>query len=211
MVHESEEFSDSAFLTLTYESDDQLSLDKTHLQLAFKRIRRSGVGMKYYACGEYGGLTFRPHYHVCLFFDGDLGFVSDVSLGKGNGRCSWWPHGLVNYGVFNSSSARYTADYILKSIGVEYPAFLSSPFRLCSTGMGKRYLERNRAQIEKFGVTLNGVHKPVSRYYKDRFSEEGKLELKREALSREDTWTLAQGVQADINIRARQALFRTED
>lgn len=211
MVAEADEFDQAVFLTLTYESDEQISLDKTHLQKAFKRLRKSGVEMKYYACGEYGGSTFRPHYHVCLFFNGDLGFVPDIALGRNNGRASWWPFGLVNLGVFTASSARYTADYLLKSIGVEYPSFLESPFRLVSTGLGKRYFERNRVQIEKFGVTLNGVHKPVSRYYKDRFSEEAKLELKREALSREDTWTLSKGIQADLNIRARQALYRTED
>lgn len=211
MVHESEEFPGSAFLTLTYESDEQLSLDKSHLQKFFKRLRKSGVELKYYACGEYGGATFRPHYHVCIFYSGDLGFRSDPTLGRSNGRMAAWPFGLVNFGVFSASSARYTADYLLKAVGVEYPAFLESPFRLVSTGLGKRFFERNRVQIEKFGVTLNGVHKPVSRYYKDRFSEEAKLELKREALSREDSWTLAKGIQADKNVRARQALFRTED
>lgn len=211
MVHESEEFPGSAFLTLTYESEEVISLDKTHLQLAFKRARKAGLVFKYYACGEYGGRTFRPHYHVCLFYEGVLGFVPDASLGKGNGKLEWWPYGLVNLGTFNASSARYTADYLLKASGVEYPVFLEAPFRLVSQGMGRRFFSRNRAQIERHGVSLGGYHKPLSRYYKNLFTEEAKINLKRFARENEEEYVLARGVQRDLNVRARQALYRTED
>lgn len=214
LVHQSEdpETPFSAFLTLTYDDRQEvISLDKSHLQRAFKRARKSGLVFKYFACGEYGGRTFRPHYHVCLFYKGELGFRSDPTLGRGNGTLSWWPYGLANLGVFTSSSARYTADYLLKAIGVEYPTFLEAPFRLVSQGVGKAWFLANAVQIERFGVTVGGCHVPVSRYYKKFYSEEGKLRLRREALSREDTWTLSKGIQADKNVRARQALYRTED
>jgi len=211
MVHESDSWSHSAFLTLTEDDDNVISLDKRKLQKAFKRARRSGLKFRYYACGEYGGSTFRPHYHVCIFYEGDLGFEPDSSLGRSNGRLSWWPFGLANLGVFSAQSARYTADYLLKSIGVEYPLFLEAPFRLVSTGFGKLWISTNLEQVEAHGVTVGGTHVPVSRYYKKLFSEAGKQRLIIEARNRPDTWTLSRGIQADKNIRARQALYRTED
>lgn len=33
-----------------------------------KRVRKyKGVGIRYFACGEYGSQTFRPHYHAIIF------------------------------------------------------------------------------------------------------------------------------------------------
>ena len=71
------------FITLTYGSirtgysapprtrAGYLTLQKRHLQLFIKRLRRShgdnGKSLKYYAVGEYGGRFKRPHYHVILF------------------------------------------------------------------------------------------------------------------------------------------------
>lgn len=73
LVAESGFWPDSAFLTLTYVDPEIISVDRVHLQLAFKRARKSGLKFKYYAAAEYGGQTKRPHYHVCLFYQGDLG------------------------------------------------------------------------------------------------------------------------------------------
>ena len=72
LIHESVYWEDSVFLTLTY-SDDYLpkngSLDKRQLQLFIKRLRKSlnGRSIKYFACGEYGDNTERPHYHLIIF------------------------------------------------------------------------------------------------------------------------------------------------
>ena len=70
----------SAFITLTYE-DEKLplsynglpNLDKTHVQKFLKRLRKASpkssneLSIKYYACGEYGTRTHRPHYHMIAF------------------------------------------------------------------------------------------------------------------------------------------------
>lgn len=65
------------FITLTYDTahvpltkNGFMSLDKTHLQKFFKRLRKASprsVAIKYYAVGEYGGRSNRPHYHIILF------------------------------------------------------------------------------------------------------------------------------------------------
>lgn len=62
------------FVTLTY-NDSNLeynengfpSVWKKTLQDYFKRLRRSGLKFRYYAVGEYGTKSKRPHYHIIFF------------------------------------------------------------------------------------------------------------------------------------------------
>lgn len=80
------QYHDSAyFITLTYndlhvpthwypdpdtgEAFPSLSLLKRDLQLFFKRLRKahSDDHIRYYAAGEYGSTTLRPHYHAIVF------------------------------------------------------------------------------------------------------------------------------------------------
>ena len=61
----------NTFLTLTYDDvhlpADQ-SLKTEHLTNFFKRLRyKVDYPIRYYAVGEYGEETERPHYHVALF------------------------------------------------------------------------------------------------------------------------------------------------
>lgn len=75
----------SCFLTLTYDDvhvprtcyaepingevvGDSYTLCKRDLQLFMKRLRKHirGQKIKYFACGEYGDSTARPHYHVII-------------------------------------------------------------------------------------------------------------------------------------------------
>ena len=78
---------DNVFLTLTYDNDhlpkplDYITdtgerkvspvnpLEKRELQLFIKRLRKKfpEQRIRYFACGEYGGKTMRPHYHLILF------------------------------------------------------------------------------------------------------------------------------------------------
>lgn len=46
-----------------------LTLCQRDLQLFIKRVRRKfpGVVIRFFACGEYGPSTFRPHYHIIFF------------------------------------------------------------------------------------------------------------------------------------------------
>lgn len=76
LMKEERLFDKSMFLTLTYNnkyipltSNGFMSLRKVDVQLFIKRLRKSlpDVKIKYYAVGEYGGKTMRPHYHLILF------------------------------------------------------------------------------------------------------------------------------------------------
>lgn len=166
MTAESGYWPSSAFLTLTYAKNDVIELNKEDLQKAFKRARKSGLKFKYFACGEYGGDTGRPHYHVCIFYKGDLGFMPDISYGKNNGYLDWWPFGISNLGSFTRESARYTADYLLKELGNEGEFIREPPFRLVSTGVGKRFLLDNRYCLENDPIRFGNSLLAVPRYYR---------------------------------------------
>lgn len=72
LFHESLVHSYTYFLTLTMDDahcDGELHPDD--LAKFFKRLRKH-VAFKYYAIGEYGTNTLRPHYHAILFCDEKL-------------------------------------------------------------------------------------------------------------------------------------------
>ncbi|AXH74040.1 MAG: replication initiator protein [Microviridae sp.] len=123
-VHESKLHIHNSFVTLTYD-DDNLplghSLQKRDLQLFFKKLRKNYAPFRYFACGEYGDQTRRPHYHIIFF---GIDFHEDRkkhSTGKrGNPLYTSqtlqnaWPYGHSSVGEFNYATAAYTARYIMK-------------------------------------------------------------------------------------------------
>ena len=62
----------NCFLTLTYD-DEHLpegnTLEPSHLTLFIKRLRERfrPNAIRYFACGEYGDRSERPHYHLVVF------------------------------------------------------------------------------------------------------------------------------------------------
>lgn len=128
------------FVTLTYDPERVpitkngfMGLDKKHLQLFFKRLRKAhtvnkafnGKRLKYYAVGEYGGKSFRPHYHIILFNaelemlvgKKEAGHVKRGALtldGKTPFRCPSWLLGHITVGKVSEASVGYTLKYISK-------------------------------------------------------------------------------------------------
>jgi len=96
------------FVTLTY-ADCHLTwksgksqLVKSDLQEFFKRVRKSGIKLRYYAVGEYGSRTYRPHYHILLF-----GNVPEATIRK----C--WDKGLTHVGNVTAASTLYCLKYMV--------------------------------------------------------------------------------------------------
>lgn len=128
----------SYFLTLTYD-DNHLrygdvhdengflvqnpTLYKKDLQDFFKRLRKNykyDNHLKYYACGEYGDNTGRPHYH-CIIFGlklDDLQVYKQSRLGFNYYNSSFinsiWTFGHVVIADVSWETCAYTARYILK-------------------------------------------------------------------------------------------------
>lgn len=181
MLHEKEEHNDSSFITLTY-SDVHLpsnsSLSKRHLQLFIKRLRKSMAPsrIKYFACGEYGDKTHRPHYHAILFG------VGLNKVHKQHVMDSWpyadWSNPTIkrkSFGLAEPDSIRYVAQYIDKKLSgdlayEEYESKQRDPvFRLLSLGIGANYCDRFGSQFTQQGhITINGVKHAIPRYYLKR-------------------------------------------
>lgn len=161
-MQEDKNASSSYFITLTYDpkcvpytEDGRKTIDKKHLQLFFKRLRscqrrmetkkfrKAGIPIskrnysqvKYYAVGEYGKSTRRPHYHAILF-------NADVSAIETAWRHSQVHYGTVHYGEVTGASVGYTLKYISKKsrIGIYDYDTRNSVFSLMSKGLGQSYL-----------------------------------------------------------------------
>lgn len=129
------EKSDNAFVTLTY-SDGQLpkvsgsdlsTLCPKHLSDWLKRLRSrvKPVSLRYFAVGEYGDVTQRPHYHLALFgLPGcSFGMTRVKRLLTSKSCCAscdvvaeTWGLGNVYVGELNEKSAQYISGYVVKKM-----------------------------------------------------------------------------------------------
>lgn len=159
------------FVTLTY-SDSFLPGDgglvKSDFQNYMKRVRKK-VKVRYYAVGEYGENTMRPHYHALVFGSGSPGKLSRVLTD------SWSlkgvPMGHVLVGSLTHASIHYTTKYVINKSN--FPKGLQKPFSLMSRrpAIGynyivnaKRYHKRNKS----FLVNDHGHVFTLPRYYKEK-------------------------------------------
>lgn len=171
-MHEARYHSDNAFVTLTYSSDflpENSSLVKSDLQKFFKRLRKRGYIFRYYACGEYGDESGRPHYHAILF-----GVARDLRTQRDISDC--WRFGMVHVGDVTLDSANYVAGYVVKKqTGKEGKAFYKSkgllpPFCLMSRrpGVGAQWkAEFGLGAIKRGFVIAKGKQYGLPRYYRD--------------------------------------------
>lgn len=137
---EASQHADNAFITLTY-SDETLptsgSLIPEHLTLWLKKLRKAiyPARVRYYAVGEYGAETQRPHFHVALFGYpscrrgttrlGLKGEMVNAEL-KCCSSCDLiyetWLNGGIYVGALQQKSAQYIAQYVMKKMtGMQDP------------------------------------------------------------------------------------------
>lgn len=134
-MHEASLYEENCFLTLTYSEENvphagalvhrdfQLFMKKLRQHL--RRLQGPWAGepptVRFYMCGEYGGETFRPHYHALLF---GMDFWDKTVWSSRKGFTVWrsslledlWPHGLSEIGAVTFESAAYVARYIMKKV-----------------------------------------------------------------------------------------------
>lgn len=120
MMHE-----ESAFLTLTY-SDEYCpldgSVDPSVLRLFLDRLRKRIYPrrFRYFAVGEYGDRSQRPHYHAALFGFGSC--LGGIAI-KGACQCEncllvreTWGFGHVMLAELNIKTAQYVTGYVAKKL-----------------------------------------------------------------------------------------------
>lgn len=189
------------FITLTYDDDNipvnsefYQTLYYEDVQLFFKRLRRRqerkhgklSPKIKYFAVGEYGSQTNRPHYHIILFNCLD---INDVEKS--------WKFGNIHAGDVTDQSIYYTLKYCLKSTLFDSTTDTDNTGRqrekaLMSKGLGLSYLT---PQMQKYfnedltrGVTLlGGQELPLPRYYRNKMwdseQEKGKIYARNKLMS----------------------------
>lgn len=167
----------ACFLTLTY-SDENLpyadggfSLLRKDFQDFMKRLRKHAnkTKIKYYACGEYGDQTERPHYHAIVF---NLPRPYDKYISKA------WKLGHIHVGTVTEASIFYTTKYTLKGLkrknAWEVDELGREPeFTLMSNGLGVSYVKEAiidylREQGSKLVTVQGGTKKKLPRYYIDK-------------------------------------------
>lgn len=172
------------YIGLKYDGEC-MSLRKKDLQDFFKRLRKnSKQKIRYYACGEYGDDTCRPHYHIIAF---GLKLDDLVPLGNPNQRgCYYssklldecWPNGKIIVAEATYETCAYTARYVMKKLKGKSADFyklydIEPEFVVMSRrpGIGREFYDDNKRKfIDYSSIAVgdsNGSHniKP-SRYFK---------------------------------------------
>lgn len=103
------------FLTITYNPEhhpEDGSLHKSHLREFTQKLRKK-ISYRFFAVGEYGDKSFRPHYHIALF-----GVPPDQH--QADFEEAWTLHGklrgYVMAGELNKDSCAYIANYTTKKM-----------------------------------------------------------------------------------------------
>lgn len=111
-------------MTLTYDQEHlppNGGLRYRDLTLFWKRLRKRYGKLSYFAVGEYGDESLRPHYHACLF---GHDFREEAIRIRTDPHPLWisleltatWGHGHVAIGSLTFETARYTASYLQKKL-----------------------------------------------------------------------------------------------
>ncbi len=203
ITHETQIHESSWFVTLTYDNEripKNGSLDPQDLRTFIKTVRREHPprSISYYACGEYGENTERPHYHTVLY---GLNLLDKRTLRSSNSHPVWrsktlesyWPHGHSEFSTVTCGSASYVAGYVRKKISKRtYPEAytrvdtdtgelieLQQEFSRMSLkpAIGRRWIEKYWTDVyPRDYVVINGKEFKPPRYY-DKWMDQNHPEL----------------------------------
>lgn len=129
LILESTEHTDMSFVTLTYDEENlpkdgslvpgQVSLFVRYLRRYLKK-QKFDSKIRYYAVGEYGDKSMRPHYHIALFGYPSCCFGYSRRLDCSCVNCSTlrkiWKKGGVHLGNLTKDSIQYICQYVTKKI-----------------------------------------------------------------------------------------------
>jgi len=163
--HESLSYSQNSFLTLTYRDPCPATLDPDHLRLFWMRARKKFGKLRYFACGEYGDMTRRPHYHALIFghdfLEGSVRHCTGTFYHPELDEC--WGHGFVDVGSLEFPSILYVAGYASKKLGD------SDTFNRMSRkpSIGRKWFDAHSDDLRRIGsVVIEGTEYPIpARYF----------------------------------------------
>lgn len=242
---------DNCFMTLTYmdkclplriSMDHGLTLDTSgfayistlepgDLRNFMKRFRKriEPHTVRFYAVGEYGTETERPHYHLAVF--GFPRCVRGTTLTSPRGKSSWrkccevcrivgetWGKGDIILGTLEDAAANYVAQYVTKKmtdpadprLRGRYPEFSRQSNREGGIGIGM--MKFVAEELRRFNllatqgdvpVTLRhgGKEKPLGRYLRRKLRKEVGIEENAPAITLE---------KMALELRPLQEIARTQ-
>lgn len=175
LVKEGSRCDSSFFVTFTYDTryvpitpNGFMTLRKRDWQLFMKKLRKiygNTRRIKYFAVGEYGGKTNRPHYHA-IIFNAD---INDIE--------ATWVDGKIHVGTVQEASIGYTLKYMMKKgkIPLHKNDDRLPEFQLMSKGLGENYLTDSMREwhhndlVNRMYVNLpEGKKIAMPRYYKNK-------------------------------------------
>lgn len=214
------QYHDSAyFITLTYDNEhvpvsyyadpntgealEALTLCKRDWQLFMKRLRRSfpADNIRFFMAGEYGSITFRPHYHAIVFglHLNDLvpykrspqgyQYYTSEALQK-VWSVDGVPLGYAVVGEVTWDTCAYTARYVMKKLTGDlsevYDHYnIQAEFTLMSRrpGIARQYFDDHPEIYEHQFINLStekgGIKFAPPRYYDKLFDLESPEEMER--------------------------------
>lgn len=212
-MQEQKRHASALFVTLTYSPDEVpitangfMTIHKPHVQQFFQTLRddirayckseslkahRRVIPniVKYYACGEYGSDSDRPHYHAIIF--GATAEFIERAWRTSDGVI----RGYVHFGDVRGESISYVTKYMMKAgkIPKHKRDDRQPEFQLQSKGIGLNYLTPEIVKYHKDDINRNyvtelgGVKVPMPRYYRDRVYTEEDREAQRILLKQDAT------------------------
>lgn len=125
---EASQHESNSFVTLTY-SDQHVPVGNTlvpsDLRDFLKRLRKAvePSRFRYFAVGEYGDVSQRPHYHAGLFGYPGCAYGQSRYSRRTIDCCYWcdlvrdkWGKGHIYLGTLEADSAQYLAGYVTKKM-----------------------------------------------------------------------------------------------
>ena len=183
----------AVFTTLTYDDEHvPPTLSKRHLQLYFKRVRKAVElhrrknatpaiqRIRFFASGEYGETTGRPHYHAIIFGPS----TRDAQLLD---RC--WQLGHTLTETVTPARIAYTAGYTSKKIGFKREVHervdpntgevyeWQPPFIQMSRNPGIGGDARQHTQSWRAYAIHNGAKLPVPKFYHEAWKQKATAEM----------------------------------
>lgn len=168
---------DSSFITLTYSPEKvpaNGSLVPKDLQDWLKRYRKAcaPVRLRFYAVGEYGDQSQRPHYHIACFGIPGCSYGKTRNLPDPSTCCpgcnlvsTTWGKGRVFLGELTRTSAQYIAGYVVKKMTSKHderllgrlPEFSRSSNR---PGIGAPAVETIISSLYQFNLDITQTDVP---------------------------------------------------
>lgn len=190
LLHEAQQHDKSCMITLTYDQAHEpanRSLRYQDLQKFWKRLRKANYKFKYFAVGEYGDKSQRPHYHACVYgeaFDQGRILTREEPLHWTHPELQFiWGMGQVDVTALTPASAAYVCSYVMKKLrekqqyveideatGELVP--LEQPKRLMSDNLARTWFDMYFQRIaDRDNVVVNQKEQKPPRAY-DRWLQE---------------------------------------